>query len=176
MVLGRPSLTLLMVLLVTCFFGWFIQDFKLDISADSLILENDKDLRYYRSINARYGSDDYLIITYTPNAGLFDTQTLDNLQKLRDSLADIKRVESVISILDVPLISSPPMDLSELQQSIRTLRDTDTDFELAKKELRESPLYRNRLVGADGNTTALQVNFKRDQTYISLRNKRGCLA
>jgi len=175
LILGKPALTLLLVLVVTGFFGWFIQDFKLDISADSLVLENDQDLHYYRSIHARYGSDDYLIITYTPNEGLFDTQTLDDLQKLRNSLADIERVESVISILDVPLISSPPMDLSELQQDIRTLRNSDTDFELATKELRESPLYRNRLVGTDGNTTALQVNFRRDQTYINLRNERNTL-
>ncbi|VAX07672.1 hypothetical protein MNBD_GAMMA26-1405 [hydrothermal vent metagenome] len=157
LVLGRPGLTLLLVLLVTGFFSWFIQDFKLDISADALVLENDKDLRYYRSISARYGSDDYLVITYTPNAGLFNPQTLDDLQRLRDSLVDIERVESVISILDVPLISSPPMDLSELQEGIRTLRDPNTDFELAKKELRESPLYRNRLVSTSQAGLSVQI-------------------
>ncbi|MDH5591263.1 MAG: MMPL family transporter [Gammaproteobacteria bacterium] len=175
LVLGKPVLTLLMVALVTAIFSWFIPNFKLDISADSLVLENDQDLHYYRSINARYGADDYLIVTYTPKEGLFDTATLDDLQKLRDSLTDIERVESVISILDVPLISSPPMELSEIQQHIRTLREADTDFDLAQQELRESPLYSNRLVGDQGRTTAMQVNFKRDKTYIHLRDQRDAL-
>lgn len=175
LVFDRPVLTLLLVFLVTGFFGWFIPDFKLDISADSLVLENDADLSYYRSINARYGSDDYLIVTYTPQGGLFDPQTLDDLRKLRDALVTVERVESVVSILDVPLLQSPPMELKELQQGIRTLLDEQTDFEAAQRELHNSPLYRNRLVGADGDTTALQVNFRRDATYLQLRSDRDAL-
>jgi predicted RND superfamily exporter protein len=175
LVLGKPLATLLLVLLITGFFGWFVPDLKVDISADSLVLENDEDLRYYRSIRARYGSDAYLIVTYTPQRGLFETETLDDLRKLRDSLAAIERVESVISILDVPLVQSPPTSLSELQQSIRTLVDPDTNLALAERELRQSPLYRNRLVGADSNTTALQVNFRRDRTYQHLRKSRNAL-
>ena len=175
LVLGKPFVTLLLVLLVTCFFGWFVPDLKIDISADSLVLENDADLRYYHSIRARYGSDDYLILTYTPRGRLFEKETLEDLRKLRDSLAAIERVESVISILDVPLVQSPPMSLSELEERTRTLADPDTDLALAEREFRESPLYRNRLVGEEGDTTALQVNFRRDRTYQRLRESRDRL-
>jgi predicted RND superfamily exporter protein len=174
-VLSRPFLTLMLVVLVTSFFAWYIQNFKLDISADSLVLENDKDLLYYRSINARYGSDDYLIVTYTPKADLFSEQSIDDIQKLSDSLSAIERVDSVISILNVPLISSPPMDLQEIQENIRTLRDPETDQALARQELSTSSLYKNRLVGEEADTTALQVNFKRDPVYIELRDKRDAL-
>ena len=73
------------------------------------------------------------------------------------------------------MIASPAITLRELQQHTRLLGDADTDLDLAQKELRESPLYRNRLVGEDGKTTALQVNFKRDQTYIDLRDRRDAL-
>ena len=170
--LAKPLLSLFFIFLLTAISAWYVQDFKLDISADSLVLENDKDLQYYRSINARYGSDDYLIITYTPKIDLFDRQVLGDIALLKNSLG---RVESVISILDVPLIASPAITLRELQQHTRLLGDADTDLDLAQKELRESPLYRNRLVGEDGKTTALQVNFKRDQTYIDLRDRRDAL-
>ena len=100
---------------------------------------------------------------------------MDDIALLKSSLAGVGRVESVISILDAPLIASPAITLRELQQHTRLLGDADTDLGLARKELRESPLYRNRLVGEDGKTTALQVNFKRDQTYIDLRDQRDAL-
>ncbi len=175
LVLGKPLVTLLLVLLITGFFGWFVPDLKIDISPDSLVLENDQDLRYYYSIRARYGSDDYLIVTYTPKRGLFEADTLADLRKLHDSLAAIERVESVMSILDVPLVQSPPTSLEELEQHIRTLADPDTNVALAERELRDSPLYRDRLVGASGDTTAMQVVFRRDPKYESLRKSRDAL-
>lgn len=91
-VLGRPVVILLLVVLVTSFFAWYIQNFKLDVSSDSLVLEGDEDLRYYRSINARYGADDYLIVTYTPKQELFAAETVDDIEKLSNSLAKIERV------------------------------------------------------------------------------------
>ena len=59
---------LLLVALVVTFFGYHTPSFRLDASADSLVLEHDEALHYYRSIRARYGSDYYLIATYTPVA------------------------------------------------------------------------------------------------------------
>lgn len=175
LVLGKPVATLLLLFLITAFFGWFVPALKIDISADSLVLENDKDLRYYHSIRARYGSDDYLILTYTPQGRLFERETLDDLRKLRDSLSSIKRVESVISILDVPLVQSPPVSLVELEQRVRKLADPDTNLALAERELRESPLYSNRLMGPHGDTTAMQLIFRRDPTYQHLREGRDKL-
>ena len=148
---------------------------RLDISADSLVLENDKGLKYYRAINARYGSDDYLIITYTPEQDLFEQTNLDDLRQLRDSLTAIERVKSVISILDVPLIQSPPVSLSDLEEDIPTLESASVDRTLARQELLQSPVYRNNLLSEDGSVTALQVNFRRDDTYLQLRNARDGL-
>lgn len=174
-VLCRPIPTLFAIALFIAFFSFYAPDFKLDASADSLVLENDEDLRYYRSIRARYGSDDYLIITYTPQNGLFSEESLARLRKLRDSLSQIERVESVISILDVPLISSPPVSLSEISKQVHALDNPETDISLAKKELLNSPLYKNHLISPDGRTTAIQVIFKRDETYQRLLKKRDDL-
>ena len=174
-VLDRPVLTLLAVGLIVAFFSLFLTDFKLDASGDSLVLENDEDLRYYRSIQARYGSDDYVIITYTPQNDLFSEESLSYLKELRDSLSRIKRAASVVSILDVPLISSPPISLSDIRGEVRRLEDPDTDVSLAKKELLTSPLYKNLILSPDGNTTALQVIFRRDETFYSLLDRRDGL-
>ena len=120
-VLKRPVLILFLSLLLIGAIGYFAKDFRLDASADSLILENDADLKYYRSVTANYGSDDFLIISFTPDKDLFAPETLDLLRKLRDELLQIDRVASVVSILDVPLIDSPRLTLGELSNGVRTL-------------------------------------------------------
>jgi predicted RND superfamily exporter protein len=175
LVLGRPAVTLALLAAVFAGFAWFGQYFQVDVSSESLVLEHDADLRYYRAISARYGSDDYLIATYTPAADLFAPATLADLRVLRDELAGLERVESVISILDVPLLQSPATTLSELAEGWRTLLDEDTDMALARRELRESPLYGNRLLSPDGGTTALQINFRPDRTLERLRGRRDAL-
>ena len=170
--LARPLAVWFLVILFLAFSGYFAQDFQLDASADSLVLENDRDLRYYRAIRARYGSDDFLVVTYSPAGDLFSDAVLSDLKILRDELAVLERVSSVTCILDVPLIDSPRVSLSELRQQVRILDDPETDRELARREFRDSPLYRNLLLSPDGKTTALLVNFKHDERYETLLETR----
>ena len=175
LILQRPISTLLVVTLLIALIGFHATDFKLDASAESLVLEHDEDLRYYRAVKARYGSDDFLIVTYTPKRELFSQESLADLKKLRDTLLQLERVASVISILDVPLINSPRVSLSELQEEVRTLRTEGIDIGLARAEFLESPLYRNLILSQNGRTTALQINFCRDVTFHSLLEKRNAL-
>jgi predicted RND superfamily exporter protein len=175
LVLKMPWLVLLIITLAGVVSGYYASNFKLDASADSLVLENDASLHYYRSIRARYGSDDSLIVTYTPNDDLFSAGVLADLEQLRSELEAMDRVESIVSLLDVPLISSPPVTLAELSEEIRTLKSPQTDIDLARNEFVSSPLYRNLVISPDGQTTALQVNFHRDETYYRLLDQRDRL-
>ena len=175
LVLDRPVLTLSLLAVLLLLFGAFIPKFELDVSADSLVLENDADLEYYRNIRARYGSDDYLILTYTPKEKLFSEKSLQRIGEFRDRLRGIDRVESVLTILDVPLLESPPISLDEFSEDAPTLEQPTTDRTLASRELTESPLYRNRLISPDGDTCAMQIILKRDETYQSLLKERDGL-
>ena len=175
LILKRPGITLLLVALVVTFFGYHTPAFRLDASADLLVLEHDEALHYYRSIRARYGSDDYLIATYTPVEELFSDAVLADLQALRDELMAMDRVESVTSLLDVPLIQSPPVTLAELNQEVPTLLSPQTNKTLARQEFLSSPLYRNLLISPDGKTTALQIHFRRDETWHRLLEQRNRL-
>ncbi|HEY5673958.1 MAG TPA: MMPL family transporter [Malonomonas sp.] len=176
LILRRPVLSLLLMLLVVASVAVFAKDFRLDASADSLVLENDRDLKYYRGISAKYGSDDFLVISYTPQLDMFAPETLADLRKLRASLQQIESVDKVVSILDVPLIDSPRLTLGDLNNGVRTLETPGIDLQLARKEFLTSPLYRELILSADGRTTALQVIFKRDQTYHDLLKARNRLS
>ena len=176
-VIERPAVTLLVFLLVVIFFGYHGPDLKLDASAESIVLENDPDLRYHRTIREKYGSDDFVIITYTPSDDLLSPSSLANLKGLRDDLRQLERVSSVVTILDVPLLNSPKVSIAELTDGaeVRTLETPGVDKKLARKEFLESPIYKNNLVSPNGRTTALLVNFKRDEKYVSLLKTRNIL-
>ena len=174
-VIERPVIALACLALIVVFFGLQAPNFKLDASADSLVLENDEALRYYRSIREIYGSDDFLVVTYSPFDDLLSPDSLAVLESLRDELSQLDRVASVTTILDVPLLNSPKVELSELSTGVKTLQTPGVDLELARKEFVESPIYRNNLVSPDGRTTALQVIFKRDKKYFSLLKLRNDL-
>ncbi|MDX2494839.1 MAG: MMPL family transporter [Desulfuromusa sp.] len=174
-VLKHPIVTIILVLCLVVGVGSYAKDFRLDASADSLLLENDQDLKYFRSINAKYGSADFLVISYSPKLDLYAPETLEDLGKLRDSLLQIKRVESVLSILDVPLIDSPRMSLGDLKNGVRTLETPGIDIDLVRNEFKTSPFYKSLLVSPDAKITALQVIFERDENYHSLLQQRNTL-
>ena len=56
---------LLTFVAVICLFAYNIKDFQLDASSDTLILEQDEDLKTYREIVNNYGANDFLIVTFT---------------------------------------------------------------------------------------------------------------
>ena len=176
-VIERPAISLLIIFLMVAFFGYHGPDLKLDASAESIVLENDPDLRYFRSIHDIYGSSDFLVITYTPFDDLLSPTSLAGLKALRDDLQKLKYVSSVVTILDVPLLSSPQLSIAELTdaEEVRTLETPGVDKELARQEFLESPIYKNNLVSPNGRTTALLVNFTRDEKYASLLTTRNTL-
>ena len=173
LILKRPYLSLFSVLLIISFFSLSIQDFKMDASADSLVLENDKALKYFRATSARYSTEDFVVITFKPNNGIYNKESLvllDNISK--DIKSNIPDVSNVLTILDVPLLDSPKVGCSDLSKEQRTLRSKDIDLSLVEKEFLTSPLYKNLLMSEDSTTTIIVVNFSKDEEYFNLLNKR----
>lgn len=171
-ILRLPVFVILCLLAVVICLGYNAKDFKLDASAETLVLENDKDLHYSRLIRSRYGEHDYLLMTYTPKDDLFSDKSLEKLTRLRDELRKLERVSSVVSILDAPLLESPPVQIKELVSNIKTLESLTAVIKLVRIEFKESPLYQDLLVSPDLKTTALQINFNIDEVYQDLLARR----
>jgi predicted RND superfamily exporter protein len=173
LILVYPKTVLLVMLLVLTALGYQSRKLEIDASAETLILEDDKDLQFTRLVNDRYGSSDFLIISYIPDDDLFSDGVLADLATLRDELEALDGVESVTSILDVPLLESPPRPVKELVSDVKTLESAAVDRELARREFQNSPIYRNLLVSPDLRTTALQVNLPDDPLFKQLLERRN---
>ncbi|WP_250458752.1 efflux RND transporter permease subunit [Microbulbifer litoralis] len=172
----RPKLVLLFVALLALGAALGLPRFKIDASADSLTLEADKALDYYRKIAERYASGDFLVVTYRHKDGdLFSDRSLATLRELRDELAQVDGVSSVQSILDVPLLYSPKISITDVADGIRTLSAPGTDKQLARQEFLSSPIYRELILSPDGETTAVLVNLALDSRGIELVRERDAL-
>jgi len=169
-VFEKPRLVIAGLLVVVAFFAWYAQYFRLDASADSLLLENDPDLEFSREINNRYGTSDSVTVAYTPDGDLFDPAELEILTRLREDLLSIERVESVDSILNVPIFGDTP--LTGISEDYLTLLDPETDLAAAREEIISSPIFRNALLSPDGETAGIQLGFATDETARSLVNRR----
>ncbi|MHC4215193.1 MAG: hypothetical protein ACYSWP_17670, partial [Planctomycetota bacterium] len=172
-VLQYPKLIILLLLLLVGFVGFGARRFTLDASAETLVLRNDEDLRYSRQIHSRYGQHDFLILAYTPKGDLFSDKSLAEIARLKEDLNSLENVVSVLSILDVPLLESPPISLKELTAELPTLASPTVDRDLARKELRASTLYRNLLICSHLESTALLINFAKDEVYGELLSRRN---
>lgn len=173
LVLRRPLWSFMVTIMVIAWLATHIPNFKLDASADALVLEGDQSLKYYREISTRYSSEEFLLVTYQPEQDLLSAPVLAKLDKLRMELSMLEGVSSVTTILDVPLLASPQVDFDDVTNgAIASLRQADIDKELVRKELSESPIYKNLMTSSDGEITVLQVNLNRDEKYYALQAAR----
>ncbi|MDA9592824.1 MMPL family transporter [Porticoccaceae bacterium] len=175
-ILQNPWTAIIVVSVLAIIMALGLPNFKLDASADSLTLEHDDDLNFSREVVQRYGSDNFLIVTFSPSqGGLFDQNNLDTLAALRKDLLQIEGIQSVLSMLDVPLLYSPKIDITDLTGELNTLMSEGVDKQLAKSEFLSSPIYKDVILSADGNTTGMMATLSLDETYLQLVSKRDSL-
>ncbi len=174
-VLKRPLLVCLCMAVILVFFALQTKNFKLDASADSLLLEDDKDLKLFRETLTRYATKDFLFVTFTPDDALFSQTTLDRITRMRDEFRALEPVDSVVTLVDVPLVQQVDGSLSDVAKNVRTIEEGGLDLGKARQELLNSPVFRELIVSADGKTTAIQINLKDPIRFQELQRERNQL-
>ena len=173
LLLSRPLVSMLLVLGLSAGLIYFVPQFRMDASSDSLVVEGDPDLEYSREVTRRFGSMDFVFIVFTPEDELFTEQRLEQLRGLRDEISQMERIEGIESIFTVPLFGLGDMALTDLDpDSLLTLESPDVDLMAAKQDLMSSQAYRNALISEDGRTASLVVNFVRQETLYELLDRR----
>jgi len=176
-IIKKPKFTLFVLVLVLLNFIYFTKNFQLDASSDTLLLENDPDLKYLREVNNKYGSKDFLILTYThspnENHNFKSENTIKNLQLLKNSLENLGWVDNVITILDVPLLKNNNDPLAERIRNFKTLSGTDVDLDRGFDEIIDSPIYKNFVISEDGKTSGILVYIKSDKKLTELTKTKN---
>ena len=164
------SFSILSIFLVSLYPG--ISSFQLDASSDSLVLENDPDLKIYREMGNLFSDSDFLIVTLQPNEGIFNNKSLQRIEKIENEILEIDGVNQVLSILDAPIVEQPKVSLSEIGDNIKYLLDASIDLQKAKQEILSNPIYQELIVSKDGSTTAFQILLDKNESYETLIQQR----
>ena len=168
-----PKSNITILLFISLFLGLGISNFKLDASSDTLLLENDPDLKLFRENSEKYGSNDFLIVTFSPKQELLSKQSILLIKEIVKEISSLERVESVLTLLDVPLLeSNSNLSLNDVADNVTTLNSEEIDLDLAKRVFASNKVYQNLLISNDLNTTAFQVTLKRNIEYENLINER----
>ncbi len=169
-VIEKPKFILSILIILLLSFSYFSKNFQLDASSDTLLLENDPDLNYLREVNKKYGSKDFLVLTYThkPDESFKSENTIRNIALLKNSLENLEWVNNVITILDVPLLKNNDDPLAERIKNFKTLSDVDVNLERGFEEIIESPIYKDFVISSDGKTSGILVYIKSDKKLNGL--------
>ena len=170
-ILKNPKSILLILFITLLSFGYYSKDFRLDASSDTLLIEGDPDLKYLQEISKRYGSKEFLVLTYTPNEGMVSNNSINNLLSLKYKIQSLDWVHSVITLLDIPLLNSSDEPLQERLENFKTLKNEDIDRDRGFREIISSPVFRNFVISEDGKTSGIIVNIKKNEEIKDLVNK-----
>ena len=172
--LGHPFLVLLFLAMILVISATNIKNFKLDASADTLILEDDHDLKIFRNVSERYESSDFMILTLTDkNKNIFSSDTLQLIDTLTREIKTLQNIDSVTSITNIPLVTSSEKPLTELINDIPNILSEDIDRNRAKEEILSSPIYKDLVISSDARTTAMQLVIKKNQSLLNALKQRN---
>ncbi len=170
-ILKNPKAIFVLLIVAILSFGYYSKNFRLDASSETLLIEGDPDLAYLKEVSERYGSKEFLILTYTPNEGMVTDSSINNLLSLKYKIQSLDWVHSVITLLDIPLLNNSDAPLQERLESFKTLKDEDVDRNRGFKEILNSPVFRNFVISEDGKTSGIIVNIKQSQKLEDIKNK-----
>jgi len=165
-ILKNPKSIFILLIIALLSFGYFSKDFRLDASSDTLLIEGDPDLKYLKEVTERYGSREFLVLTYSPNDGMVTDSSINNLLSLKYKIQSLDWVHSVITLLDIPLLNNSEAPLQERLIDFKTLKDEGVNKERGFNEILNSPVFRNFVISEDGDTSGVIVYIKKD----SLKN------
>ncbi len=170
-VLRNPKSIFVILLIALISFGYYSKDFRLDASSETLLIEGDPDLKYLQEISKKYGSKEFLILTYTPKEGMISNVSINNLLSLKYKIQSLEWVHNVVTLLDIPLLDNSEAPLQERLEKFKTLKDDDVDRDRGFKEILSSPVFRNFVISEDGKTSGIIVYLKKNEILENIDNK-----
>ena len=164
--LQYPLTTLFLFFFFSAISIYQSKNFELDASADTLLIENDPDLIYLRKLNKKYKSEEFFIITYTPQ-NLTRENAIKELQNIVGEINNFTWISKTISVINAPLLQSTNEPLIERVKNLKYITNEKVNLDKAINELTSSPVYKDLIISSDAKTYGIVAYLKDNKQYLS---------
>ncbi|WP_040522057.1 MMPL family transporter [Aliiglaciecola lipolytica] len=152
--------------------AYFAQRFRIDASADTLLVKDNKMYIETQVMNQKFSPDEFILVAYEPKQHeLFSDKTFTHIQELSNAFSALPRVKTVTHILNVPLLSNASSLGSDLDPDNYSWESQRYSNQEMQKVFSEHPLFEDLLVNQDQTATAIQVVFKKNQQLEDIQTQ-----
>ena len=113
LVLSKKKIFTFTAFIILLFFSFHSQNFRLDASSDTLILQNDKNFKYFNYYNNIFPTKNFLVLAIKSEK-IIDIDYINQIKVIKNKLEKIEGIESVFTIIDAPILLLNNLKLSFL--------------------------------------------------------------
>ena len=160
-------ISLALSILILSFF--FIKNFRIDASSDTLVAQNDKDFEYFNNYSKLFKSENFLILAVENNNEL-NEEFIKNIESISSKILSLKSVSQVFSFIDAPIFFLNNTSLSNLNaNNLENLRNTNLKIDDVVEEFIKNPIYLDQIVNKEANVFSVIIYLNKNMELITAK-------
>jgi len=149
-----------LIILFLSFF--FIQNFRIDASSDTLVAQNDEEFKYFNFYNKIFTSENFLVLAVEKKSEI-DLNFINNFEILSSKLEKLEPVSHVFSFIDAPILFLNNTSLTNLNaDNIENIKNTNFNINDVIEEFTNNPVYKDQLLNKDADVFSIVIYLNKN--------------
>ena len=155
------------------FASFYIKDFRIDASSDSLVSQGDEDFKYFSYYQDLFPTKNSLVIAIKSNDKI-DKLLLTEIEKISKKLSVLPEVYSVFNINKAPILLLNKTNLLDLaNNNYETIIDTNLAIKDVLNEFAKSPIYSDQIINENKNITSIVIFLNENNKALDLKENKN---
>ena len=155
------------------FASFYIKDFRIDASSDSLVSQGDEDFKYFSYYQDLFPTKNSLVIAIKSNDKV-DKLLLTEIEKISKKLSVLPEVYSVFNINKAPILLLNETNLLDLaNNNYETIIDTNLAIKDVLNEFAKSPIYSDQIINKNKNITSIVIFLNQNNKALDLKENKN---
>ncbi|MFN2363939.1 MAG: RND family transporter, partial [Halarsenatibacteraceae bacterium] len=161
-----PWMILLVVLMITIFFGYQTTNIEVDTDIKEMFPQGHPALETFTQVSDDYGGAEYVMILFR-DENIIKPSSLENISSLTNQLQELSEFSSVRSITNIEEVTGENFTI-DVSQFMKTIPQTEAEVQAFKSDLENADRYLGSLVGEDFGSAAIvgQINVNADPQVL----------
>ena len=170
----KLQIILLFFLIASLIFtSFYIRDFRIDASSDSLVSQGDEDFKYFSYYQDLFPTKNSLVIAIKSNDKI-DKLLLTEIEKISKKLSALPEVYSVFNINKAPILLLNKTNLLDLaNDNYETIIDTNLAIKDVLNEFTKSPIYSDQIINENKNITSIVIFLNENNKALDLKENKN---